>query len=193
MTSLSNTREDLKTLSQITYPDYLLGGIPQWNRIWISLAFYSSKTQMISTQVYGQSWPELNNTSILTHRKSKTMTRYPRMSTSRPQWPQYAKALWPCRPTQDHTVFQILVLKDLRQKVLFLAHYTPVASHPGVARQYYTMRRTFYWPTMMTDIQSVSANFRECSIERVKLKSHQSKLKIFPAKQPLDSLAIDIL
>eukprot|EP00171_Calliarthron_tuberculosum_P022257 IDg22257t1 len=55
------------------------------------------------------------------------------------------------------------------------------------------MRRAFCWPTMMIDIQSASANFHECYIERVKLRSHKSKLKIFPARQPLEFVAIDLL
>lgn len=113
-------------------------------------------------------------------------------SGNRDPYVEYQRGLFCCIAPLEG-VFQILVPKDLRQKVLFLAHYTPVAGHPGVTRQYYTMRRTFYWPAMMRDIQSASSNCHECSIERVKLRSHQSKLKIFPAKQPLESVANDIL
>lgn len=43
----------------------------------------------------------------------------------------------------DKTV-QILVPESLRQRVLFLSHHTPVAGHPGITKQFYTLRRTFY-------------------------------------------------
>ena len=88
---------------------------------------------------------------------------------------------------------QILVPKELRQKVLFLAHYTPVAGHPGVSKQYYTMRQTFYWPSMFHDIQQASINCHECAMERVKLRAHKSPMKLFPATEPLEFVAIDLL
>ena len=44
-------------------------------------------------------------------------------------------------------------LSPLRARALYLAHYTPVAGHPGVSRQYYTMRRSMYWPKMVTDVR----------------------------------------
>lgn len=46
---------------------------------------------------------------------------------------------------------QIFVPVQLRPRALCLSHNTPVAGHPGVSRQYYTMRRTFYWPCMAAD------------------------------------------
>lgn len=46
--------------------------------------------------------------------------------------------------TFDNAV-QILCPSSMRQKVLFLAHFTPISGHPGISKQYYTQRRTFYW------------------------------------------------
>ena len=88
---------------------------------------------------------------------------------------------------------QVFVPRELRQRVLFLAHHTPVAGHPGVTRQFYTMRQEFFWPAMAADIRSTSLNCHACAQERVKLRSHSAPMKLFPAKAPLEFVAIDIL
>ena len=81
----------------------------------------------------------------------------------------------------------------MRPRILHLAHHTPVAGHPGITRQYYTMRRQWYWPSMAADIRKVSHNCHACAQERIKLRAHQSPLKLFPATTPLEYIAIDIL
>ena len=81
----------------------------------------------------------------------------------------------------------------MRQRLLFLSHHTPVTGHPGITRQYYTMRQTFYWPSMAADIRAVSRSCHLCAQERMKLRTHKSTLKLFPAKEPLEFVAIDLL
>ena len=88
---------------------------------------------------------------------------------------------------------QVFVPKTLRARALYLAHYTPVAGHPGVSKQYYTMRRGMYWPNMVTDARQCCHDCTACARERVKLRSHQAPLRLFPPAQPLESVAIDIL
>ena len=88
---------------------------------------------------------------------------------------------------------QVFVPKNLRARALYLAHYTPVAGHPGVSKQYYTMRRGMYWPNMVTDVRQCCHDCTACARERVKLRSHQAPLKLFPPTQPLEFVAIDIL
>ena len=90
-------------------------------------------------------------------------------------------------------VVQIFLTRSLRQRALFLAHHTPVAGHPGITRQFYTMRQQFFWPSMAADIRNVSRNCHACAKERVKLRSHQAPMKLFPATEPLEFVAIDIL
>lgn len=92
----------------------------------------------------------------------------------------------------DHSI-QIFIPEALRPRALYLAHYTPVSGHPGISRQYYTMRRTFYWPSMISDIQKMCKDCHTCAKERTRLRSHQSPMKLFPATEPLEFVAIDIL
>ena len=88
---------------------------------------------------------------------------------------------------------QLFIPKPHRARALHLAHHTPVAGHPGVSRQYYTMRRSMYWPAMITDIRACCARCDACARERVKLRTHQAPLKLFPASAPLEYVAVDIL
>ena len=88
---------------------------------------------------------------------------------------------------------QILIPKSLRQRALYIAHYTPAAGHPGVSRQFYTMRQDMYWPQMAADIREVSKQCHACCAERVKLRQHAAPMKLFPASGPLEFVAIDIL
>ena len=92
----------------------------------------------------------------------------------------------------DGTI-QILVPLGLRQRVLYLSHYTPLAGHPGITKPFYTMRQTFYWPSMSADVRKVSQNCDVCAQERIKLRTHSAPLKLFPAQKPLEFVAIDIL
>ena len=88
---------------------------------------------------------------------------------------------------------QVIIPKSLRARALHLAHHTPVAGHPGVSRQYYTMRRSMYWPSMIADVRSCASRCDACARERVKLRTHQAPLKLFPANAPLEYVAVDIL
>ena len=90
-------------------------------------------------------------------------------------------------------IIQILVPLKLSQRVLCLSHYTPLVGHPGITEQFYTMRQTFYWPTMAADVRKVSQNCDLCAQERIKLRSHSAPLKLFPAQRTLEFVAFDIL
>ena len=58
---------------------------------------------------------------------------------------------------------QILIPLKLKQRLLDHSHYTPVAGHPGIAKQFYIMRQTFYWPSMAAYIKKLSQNRHECA------------------------------
>ena len=88
---------------------------------------------------------------------------------------------------------QMVIPPPLRQRALHLAHYTPASGHPGISRQFYTMRKDMYWPQMAADIAKVSKECHACANERVKLRQHASPMKLFPASAPLEFVAIDIL
>lgn len=44
-----------------------------------------------------------------------------------------------------------MVPYTLKGKVLHLAHYTQFSGHPGGAKSYLTLRKSFYWPILAMD------------------------------------------
>ena len=90
-------------------------------------------------------------------------------------------------------VRQIVIPKSLRPRLLHLQHVPPLAGHPGGRRMYATMRQHFYWPLMAADTYNFVRQCQECAKERISHRKHASYLKLFPARAPLESVAIDIL
>ena len=86
-----------------------------------------------------------------------------------------------------------MVPHNLKQRVLHLSHYPKVAGHPGGRKLYKTLSRHFYWPSQALDCYATVRNCTECARERVKLRKHTKKLKLFPATAPLESISIDLL
>ncbi len=58
---------------------------------------------------------------------------------------------------------------------------------------YYTLRRTFYWRMLMPDEKHCCQSCHACVNERINLRRHASPLKLFPARRPIESVAINIL
>ena len=82
---------------------------------------------------------------------------------------------------------------SLRPRLLHLQHTPLVAGHPGGRRMYATLRHRYYWPHMAADAYEFVKKCDRCARERISLRAHASKLKLFPAKAPLESVAIDIM
>lgn len=87
---------------------------------------------------------------------------------------------------------QLVIPEALRERILTLEHHPTVAAHPGMNRMYYTMRRKYYWPSMITDIYNTITRCTTCAQNRLALRRHTSPLTLFPASEPLTDLSIDI-
>jgi transposase InsO family protein len=88
---------------------------------------------------------------------------------------------------------QIVVPLALRSKVLYLEHYPKTVAHPGAHRMFQTMRRSFYWPHMAEDVYETVRQCDACARNRISERRHTNRLQLFPAKGPLESVAMDIL
>jgi transposase InsO family protein len=88
---------------------------------------------------------------------------------------------------------QVVVPKSLRSKVLYLEHYHTAVAHPGAHRMFRNMRRSFYWPHMEEDVYETVRQCDACARYRISERRHTNFLQLFPAKGPLESLAMDIL
>jgi hypothetical protein len=64
---------------------------------------------------------------------------------------------------------------------------------PGGQRLYASLRRHYYWPRMVSDVDKVVAKCEQCLKERLALRRPHGNLPSLPAQEPLDYVAIDIL
>jgi len=56
---------------------------------------------------------------------------------------------------------------------------------------YYTMRKAYYGPSMITDIHTTITKCTTCDQNRLALRRHTTPLTRFPATQPLTELSVD--
>ena len=93
----------------------------------------------------------------------------------------------------DPDIVQVAVPRTLRARLLRLCHSPAIAGHPGQNRKYYALRREYYWPHLAADVALTVRGCRSCAMNRVKLRKHLNRLRLFPATRPLESLAVDIM
>ena len=93
----------------------------------------------------------------------------------------------------DPDIVQVVVPRTLRARLPRLGHNPVIAGHPGQNRMYYALLREYYWPHLAADIAATVQGCRTCAMNRVKLRKHLNRLRLFLATRPLESLAIDIL
>ena len=73
------------------------------------------------------------------------------------------------RHPREENIIQVVLPESLRPRVLRLAHYSPLAGHPGQTRMHRRLRRTYYWPQMAADVASVVRNCTACAKNRLRL------------------------
>ena len=92
-----------------------------------------------------------------------------------------------------HAYPQIVAPLCLRSRILYMGHHALLAGHPGGRKLYYTLSRDYYWPSMAVDAYATVRVCVRCAKERIKLRLKTKKMRLFPAKSPLESVSIDIL
>ena len=68
----------------------------------------------------------------------------------------------------------------LKQQILWESHNTPFTGHPGFNKTYTSIKSSFYWPSMRSDILSYVREFLQCQRVKVEQKRLPNEL------QPLD-------
>ena len=100
--------------------------------------------------------------------------------------------LWRQYPT-IHDLEQIVFPETLQTRILDLAHYSKFAGHLGQTRMYRHLRPTYYWPQMTADVNKTVRTCNACAKNRFKLRERTHPSRLFPARNPLEALPIDIL
>ncbi len=92
-----------------------------------------------------------------------------------------------------HGSSQIVVPEALRRRVLQLNNEPAASGHAGGQRMYETLRRGFYWPSMVADVYYTVRQCSSCARDRITLQQRTTPLTLFPARAPLESVALDLL
>jgi len=78
-------------------------------------------------------------------------------------------------------------------EILTLEHAPAHAGHPGANKMYVSMRRFFYWESMVADVYAYVANCGTCSKGRVGGRRRTNPLRLFPQTEPLSAVCLDLL
>jgi Integrase zinc binding domain len=87
---------------------------------------------------------------------------------------------------------QILVPISLRPRVLYLEHHPKSIGHPGVTKMLAAMRQRYFWINMYQDVEETVRQSTPCANNRVQERKRVSMMKLFPANEPLEFVAIEI-
>ena len=88
---------------------------------------------------------------------------------------------------------QIVAPHSLKDRILHINHHSLLAGHPGGRKLYHKIRKDFYWPALAIDCSATVRKCPQCARNRIKLRKNVTELQLFPAKEPLSSVCIDIL
>lgn len=88
---------------------------------------------------------------------------------------------------------QILVPKSLQMEILMLEHEPGHAGHPGVNKMYTSLRRSFYWDSMITDVYAFVSRCSACAKGKVQGRRRTNPLRLFPATEPFTDVCLDLL
>ena len=88
---------------------------------------------------------------------------------------------------------QIVIPHSVRERLMHLLHHSKSGGHAGGLRMYSTLRRYEYWPSIAVDVYNFLRNCMSCARQRIRLRRHNSFLKLLPATKPGEQVAIDLL
>lgn len=88
---------------------------------------------------------------------------------------------------------QMVVPKSLQREVMTLEHEPGHAGHPGVNKMYASMRRVFYWESMVADVYAFVTDCPACAKGKVQGRRRTNYLKLFPATEPFTEVCLDLL
>ena len=91
-------------------------------------------------------------------------------------------------------IWQIVLPANRRQRVLDLAHSTPMAGHGGHKRTKYKILKHFFWPHLATDVKATCQSCDRC--QKTAKRTHSRAPMVSPPPhitRPFDKVAIDVV
>jgi hypothetical protein len=88
----------------------------------------------------------------------------------------------------------VLKNKEIRDKILHDHHNSPNVGHPGIHRMLELIKRTYWWPTIKTDVTAYVKGCLECQKNNIICQPGHVSLSPLPIpKQPWQEISIDMI
>jgi len=88
---------------------------------------------------------------------------------------------------------QGVVPKAMQEDIMTREHSSPLAGHPGSTKMYRTLKRKYYWPSLVADVYGLVASCETCAKNRLMEKKRTTAMRLFSATEPFAAIAGDIL
>jgi transposase InsO family protein len=100
-----------------------------------------------------------------------------------------------CRKNlEENAPLRWLAPASLRERILTLGHFSPLAAHPGATRMYQNLARKWYWPSLSRDCSTFVRRCPTCAARHLKRGPRRSTpLTVFPPNGALEFISMDVL
>lgn len=171
---LSTTRDDgfedidQEQLRLNQSQDPVLSRVQDWlgagqRPAWPAVSALDTETKALYSQ-----WPSLINRDGLLHRRWQT-------------------------PGGNRDIFQLVVPRRLRPRVLQLVHGSVGAGHFGVTKTLHRLRSRFYWPGCRQDVELYVHRCDTCTAQKGPTRRSHAPLQQYQVGAPMERMAVDIL
>jgi hypothetical protein len=105
------------------------------------------------------------------------------------------KVIW----EKDNVIYRnnkiyVLKNKEIRDDILHNHHDSPDVRHPGIHRMLELIKRTYWWPTIKTDIQNYVKGCSACQKNKIIRQPGHVSLSPLPIpEQPWQEISIDMI
>ena len=94
---------------------------------------------------------------------------------------------------ESEPVFQLVLLKDCRQRALELAHSIPLAGHLGKKTTWARLAQRFYWPSMHQDVSEFCRCYDVCQKFSNRKPARAPMVPLPVVDEPFSRMAMDIV
>lgn len=96
-------------------------------------------------------------------------------------------------PRGHNNVFQLLVPRQIRPRVLRLVHGSVGAGHFGVTKTLHRLRSRFYWPGCRQDVELYVHRCDSCTAQKGPTRRSHAPLQQYQVGAPMERVGVDIL
>ena len=96
-------------------------------------------------------------------------------------------------PFETRARFRLCIPSELRPRLMYAYHDTPISAHRGAEKMYTLMRLNYYWKGIFADIQNWTQSCVRCSKAKAIPKHRRAKLQPIVEHRPMGMINIDLI